>query len=333
VIKQRIWVGAVIVLMGWSWGRAFSMRNRYEAKARQDFTLPREGAHELELRSPAGNIRVVAGDRDQIRVDAEKRVRADRESDAEAFLAQMKIDRRRDGDRWIVEATWPEPRRHDVESPYINFEIQVPRGMSLAARTGGGNMEAEGIGEARLRTGGGNVTAREVSGLLDVNTGGGNIETTGGRDAQLHTGGGNISARSVEGRLKAHTGGGNIEVQGSVGPVEVDTGGGNITIRRAESPVKATTGAGNVEVEVARARGAAQVELGTGAGDLMLHLPEGVDARVEADTGLGRVDIEPSTNARFNRGRTHAEAVLGDGRGSVRLHTGVGGVRVRLAGR
>jgi DUF4097 and DUF4098 domain-containing protein YvlB len=147
----------------------------------------------------------------------------------------------------------------------------------------------------------------------------------------LETGGGNIDIRGAEHSVKAHTGGGNIAVEGRTGPVEVHTGGGNISISQAESPVKASTGSGNIEVTVARASGALQVELGTGAGEVALRLPEGASARLVAETGQGQVHLEPSTGARFNQSRTRVEAVLGDGQGSVRLHTGSGGVHIRLA--
>jgi hypothetical protein len=295
--------------------RLLAARSHPERTRTEEWTLSREGASDLRLRSAAGNVRVMAGDGERIRVTAVKKVRAAEEARASAFLERMRVDRRRDGDRWLVETSWPEPRAHDVESPRVNFEIRLPRSMRVEAQTGGGNMEATGIQEAHLRTNGGNIDATGIHG------------------ARLHTNGGNVSARDIRGRLDAYTGGGNIRVDGCEGPVAANTGGGNIEIRPAHSPVKATTGGGNIDVEVARAGGAVQVELGTGAGNIELRLPENVSGRLEAGTGTGRVEMDPPAGARVNKSRTHLETVLGDGQGSVRLRTGSGNVRIRLAGR
>jgi DUF4097 and DUF4098 domain-containing protein YvlB len=112
--------------------------------------------------------------------------------------------------------------------------------------------------------------------------------------------------------------------------VDAHTGSGNIEIRRADSPVKAITGSGNVEVEIARSSGAAQVDLGTGAGNLELLLPNDVSARVEANTNMGSVQLEPVAGGHYNRSHNHVQAVLGEGQGSVRLRTGVGNIDIHL---
>jgi DUF4097 and DUF4098 domain-containing protein YvlB len=306
--------------------------NRFEAKDDQQFTVSREGANGLELRTGGGNVQVVGVEGDQLQIHAARKVRADREADARAFLEQMRIERRRDGDQWVVEATWPDARSHHVESPSVSFEVRLPRGMRLESRTGGGNVEVSGTGETRLNTGGGNVQLRTIGGALNVNTGGGNIslaECEG--PVELHTGGGNIDIREARGSVHAQTGGGNIQVEGRSGAVQVNTGGGNIRIHQAQSPVKANTGGGNIQATVVNGSGPVQIDLGTGAGELDLNLPEGASARVEADTGLGSVQLDPAGAARYSRGHSHMEAVLGDGQGSVHLRTGAGGIRVRLA--
>jgi hypothetical protein len=74
------------------------------------------------------------------------------------------------------------------------------------------------------------------------------------------------------------------------------------------------------------------VDLGTGAGEIELSMPENMSARLEASTNLGHVDLQPAGGAQFNRSHSHVEATLGEGQGSVRLHTGVGGIRIRRGG-
>src|SRR5207249_2774934 len=97
----------------------------FEAKTSEEWSLPREGAGELFLRTPAGNLRVIADESDQLQIRAAKQARAAQESSAQAFLALMKIERRRDGDRWLIEASWPEVKLHDVQSPHASFDVTL----------------------------------------------------------------------------------------------------------------------------------------------------------------------------------------------------------------
>jgi len=83
-------------------------------------------------------------------------------------------------------------------------------------------------------------------------------------------------------------------------------------------------------VEVTRTGGTAQVELGTGAGDIDRRLPQDASARLVASTNLGRVDLDPAAGARYNGGPGHLESMLGDGRGSVGLRTGKRDIPIHL---
>src|SRR5262249_18599487 len=142
----------------------------FKATASEEYTLPREGATELSVRTSNGAIQVTAAEGDTLRIHAVKEVRASTQEAADAFLPLMQIERRRDGGRWVVEATWPEPRAHHVESPHVGFEIQVPREMRLEARSSNGRIEAAGVVEARLRTSNGEIRARDVAERLEAHT-------------------------------------------------------------------------------------------------------------------------------------------------------------------
>jgi putative adhesin len=334
MFTRRCAIAAFVLLAAWSFGRGEARSNRPEVEAVQEWTLERQGADGLRLRTRGGNIEVVGDGGDRLQIRAVKKARAADDTDARAFLDEMRIERRRDGDQWVVEANWPDLKPRHLQSASVSFQVHVPRGMRLDTQTGGGNLDVRGAGDSRLRTGGGNVQLRDLSGGAEVHTGGGNVGVDGcAGTLALETGGGNVDIRGARRSVKAHTGGGNIDVNGGDGPVEVQTGGGNIGIERAASPVKATTGGGNIEVNVARADGPVQVELGTGSGNVTLRLPENASAQLLAQTGSGQVLMEPPTNARFNKDHSRVEATLGDGRGAVRVRTGSGGIHVRLASR
>jgi hypothetical protein len=275
-------------------GRASSAPEPQEATKRERWTLPREDARDLQVSTKAGGIVVVAGEQDQIQIAAVKSVRAAERAEAEAFLERITVARRREGGRWVVEATWPVPRPRGVSSTWVSFEIRVPPAMGLQAKTGAGNLEATGTAETLLAAGAGSVTAR-----------------------------------TVRGGLNAHTGAGNITVEGCAGPVEASAGAGSLRIVGAQGKLKASTGAGEIDAAVS-GEGAPEVALEAGAGEIRLRLPEKVSARVVGQTGVGQVEMAPGTGARYNTARTRVEATLGAGQGTIRLHTGTGGIRIRL---
>jgi uncharacterized protein YjbI with pentapeptide repeats len=118
--------------------------DEFEAKASEEWALPRDGASTLQLRSQGAHIRsgirLAPAEGDQLQIRVVKQARAESETEAQARLAEMRVERRRDGDAWVVEASWPyKPHeRRAGRNSYsgdddrkITFEIRLPRGMRL----------------------------------------------------------------------------------------------------------------------------------------------------------------------------------------------------------
>jgi hypothetical protein len=316
-----------------SQGTHSAMGSQQQHRKTEEFSVAREGARELRLKNPGGNLRFRAGEEGRIRVVAEKRVQSDDAREAEALLGQMTLSRRREGDRWIFEATWPKQQNGRRSSAHVNWEVWLPREMRLDAQTGGGNVEAEELAAARLQTGGGNVAVKRVAGALDLQTGGGNVSVQDAGETRVHTGGGNISASTIRGPLSLDTGGGNLEIERCAGAVNARTGGGNVELRGARGEVVVRTGAGNVHAEIDSDDRPTKAELNTGSGNIELRLLGSANAEVRAETGNGRVSLQPADGARFNSDRTRMETRLGGGAGSIRLNTGSGSVRIQLGSR
>src|SRR5260370_36498363 len=95
----------LLVLAAYGHGESGSAQRSVEAQ--EQWALPREGASGLDLRTQAGSIHVIGADEDKLQVHAIKSARADREEEAQAFLRDMKLERRRGGDHRGVEATGP----------------------------------------------------------------------------------------------------------------------------------------------------------------------------------------------------------------------------------
>jgi hypothetical protein len=141
---------------------------------------------------------------------------------------------------------------------------------------------------------------------------------------------------TVASDINAHTGGGNVKLDLTdmrISHVSADTGGGNLEVllpdHAANLAVSARTGGGNVSVDIGDAMtGSNTVEATSGAGNVELHVPEDIPARVHAASGLGKVAVEE----RFSRidHSTYQSPGYEDAinRVDITLKTGAGNVTV-----
>jgi DUF4097 and DUF4098 domain-containing protein YvlB len=70
-----------------------------------------------------------------------------------------------------------------------------------------------------------------------------------------------------------------------------------------------------------------RIDIDTGSGNVTLVVPESFGAQVEVETGSGDIDLGFPVQARRLE-RDHFVGTIGDGRGSVTIGTGSGGVRL-----
>ncbi len=295
-----------------------------EITTTESWSLPREGAGGLQVRTPAGDVQAEAEETPEIRVEVVRRVRAGDEAAGRAFLERMALERARDGEQWVVQASWPEPRKHAVEAASASFRVRLPAGMKLEAASGHGNLQASGVAAAQLRTGAGDCIARDIAGSVDARSGHGRIqiETCGGA-VEGETGSGDIRVHGVGGRVRVATGHGSIEVQDCAGPAEIETKAGEARVERVPERVEVTSGHGRIEVaEVAEAK------LRTGSGDVVAR---DVDGRLEARSGHGRIEVERcggSVEVETGSG----DLLLREVAGTVHATTGHGRVQVEETG-
>ncbi len=100
--------------------------------------------------------------------------------------------------------------------------------------------------------------------------------------------------------LNVHTDGGNVKLDlagMAITHLLVDTAGGNMDVvlpaKAANLNVVAKTGGGNVNVELGKdTTGRNAVNAGSGGGNVVVCLPDGIAARIQASTGLGKVMID-----------------------------------------
>jgi cell wall-active antibiotic response 4TMS protein YvqF len=138
--------------------------------------------------------------------------------------------------------------------------------------------------------------------------------------------------------LTAHSDGGNIKLNLAgvyITRLAVDTGGGNIDValpdNAANLNITAKTGAGNVTVDIGWGTlGSNIVDAASGAGNVEVHIPSGVAARIHASTGLGKAIVDPRFSAidkntyqssDFEGAANRVELTVNSGAGNVVVNT------------
>lgn len=136
--------------------------------------------------------------------------------------------------------------------------------------------------------------------------------------------------------IRVHSGGGNIEID--LGGMEIthlsaDTGGGNMDLILPESAdsldVAARTGGGNVTIAIGSdITGSNIVDAHSGAGNVTIHAPRGLAARIHADSGLGNVIVDPLFSKIDDELYQSPDYESADNRIEITAHSGAGNVSV-----
>ncbi len=134
----------------------------------------------------------------------------------------------------------------------IDYVVTVPRGTSVKADSGSGDLNITGLGAPlKASTGSGNVYANELTGDVALSTGSGDIQAwmNGAHYTKAETGSGTIRLEGLTGGLYAQTGSGDITIGGKPGDNwKLETGSGSVTLNTGHSGynLDASTGSGDV---------------------------------------------------------------------------------------
>jgi hypothetical protein len=159
-----------------------------------------------------------------------------------------------------------------------------------------------------------------------------NVPTKARIDAS--TGDGRVYVRDVEGDLVARTGDGSIHLERVNGAIEASSGDGSITVDGQIQRLKARSGDGRVRVHAVGAAPTGDWSLSTGDGSVVLEVPDGFGAELDARTGDGHVEVQDVQFDRTSeeRSRRVARGRIGNGGSKVTIRSGDGSIVVRRAG-
>jgi hypothetical protein len=240
----------------------------------KNFTVQPGG--NLKVRTSGGEIKVLTGPGDTVKVTATERIHADSEARADELLQDLELTIEQSGNDITAIAKYERSGGwHFGNWPPVNvsFTVVVPAKFNVDLGTSGGDIALQSInGRAHLRTSGGNLKIDRVEGEVDGSTSGGDIvlnegtanvrlSTSGGNihvdraggEADLSTSGGDIVINSVQGRLTASTSGGNVKanIKGPLkGDCKLTTSGGEVSVsvdKDAAFDLKARTSGGEVD--------------------------------------------------------------------------------------
>jgi DUF4097 and DUF4098 domain-containing protein YvlB len=283
-----------------------------------------DGRETIAVVYPADKIRYALGkgdSRTQLRVREDGTFGDNDEWDDHGH--RHRHDERRDG-RHVTIAN-----DTDGLDAHADLTVQVPAGRRVSLYLAVGRVTVSNVsGDLRIDASSSPVNATGVKGSLSIDVGSGSVQV-GQIDGELNvdTGSGEVKASQIKGRLSIDTGSGDVtgtDLEGD--EVSIDTGSGEITLTTLRSPkVSLETGSGRVSADLQDAIHDLAVE--TGSGDIAIRAPATLGAEVEIETSSG--DIETDFPLQVTRqGRDHLTGRIGDGKGSIAIETGSGGVKL-----
>lgn len=136
--------------------------------------------------------------------------------------------------------------------------------------------------------------------------------------------------------LTAHSDGGNVKLNlagMAVTCLSAETGGGNMDVVLPDSAanlhIAAKTGAGNVTVEIGRGTtGTNTVNANSGAGNVVVHVPSDMAAKIHATSGLGKVIVDSRFSQNDRNTYQSPNYVGAANKVEITVHSGAGNVSV-----
>jgi hypothetical protein len=249
---------------------------------------------DLTLTTFDGAIDIRGWDRSEVRIEVEKR------GSEKAMLDQIEVTAEQKGNQISLEARRPESKKYafgmlETVSRRAKLTASVPSGSNLTLSTGNGNITIERVkGRIELRTGDGTINGLDISG-----------------DISARTDDGNVRMESIDGRCDIVTGDGSVTVGGRLDLLRARTGDGSLTLKiQPASRVSETW------------------SLQTDDGNIVMYLPENLDAQVDAETGSGSAKADSAIFARadLDHERRALRGILGSGGHILRLRTSDGSI-------
>ncbi len=220
----------------------------------------------------------------------------------------------------------------DGLAAHADMRILVPAGRTVAVHLAVGKVTASNVeGNLTIDVASADVEVSGTRGSLNLDLGSGNVSVSDADgDVLLDAGSGDLTLSEIRGgKLELDTGSGTITGTGiSADRVILDAGSGDIRLTGVASR-DLTLDTGSGEVDIALTTDVDRLSLDSGSGDVTIRAPSNLGARVDIETGSGRVSGDLISGL-LGRGEEedddHVTGTIGDGQGTITVDTGSGDV-------
>ncbi|NIR51801.1 DUF4097 domain-containing protein [candidate division KSB1 bacterium] len=176
--KHVFTIASLICVAVFSTLSAGTLREHFD----ETYRLDKGGT--LLLSNTNGSITVESWDRNEVRIEAEKRVKARDRRLAEEVMEELKIDIRHKNDYIEIDTKIPKRRRGFLDSFFgdnvsvsVQYRLKVPSEVSLDISTVNGPVEvSEVTGKMEVRSTNGRIEIQESKGSIRAKTTNGGIE-------------------------------------------------------------------------------------------------------------------------------------------------------------
>jgi hypothetical protein len=197
-------------------------------KDRFDRTVPLRSGSEVRLTNANGGVTFEAWDRAEVRIEAEKQVKAGSDEAARKLMSQIRIEVADTPSGLRIDTHFPRREEGGILAQLFNggggvnlevtYKIHVPRQVALDVEGSNGGIAVTGTrGNAHLRTSNGGLTVRQVAGDLTLATSNGGITVA--RSA------GSVKAETTNGAIDAEL----TEI--STGDLSLESTNGGVAVR------------------------------------------------------------------------------------------------------
>ena len=259
-----------------------------------------DGDGAVDVTHVSGDVRVVTGRGNEMRVDAVKRVRHRDPEEAKRLLDALRVDVTQVGNRLEVRTVYPRMNGNRGWSGSVDYTVTVPQNATVSAKTVSGDVSVTGVrGEVRAETVSGDVDVSDTPNLAVAKTVSGDVRA---RDIAAAT----LTLSTVSGTVVASA----LKVR----TLEAGSVSGNLRLSDLQvERLTAKTLSGDIEFEGSLARGG-RYEFHAHSGNVRLLLPantSGFELDASTFNGTVRTDFPVTLRPASSEGRRPNRAIRG----------------------
>ena len=251
----------------------------------QTYKVGADGA--LDLSQIAGDVRVITGRNNEIKVDAIKRVRHRNAEEGKRLLTQLRVEVTQVGNRIEVRTIYPRTSGRGL-SAEVDYTVVVPQSAAVSVKTISGDLSVTGVhGEVRAESTSGNVDVTGTPNLVVAKTISGDVRAKDISATTLTLG--TVSGSVIASALKVRA----LECGSISGDVQLS----GLQVER----LTAKTINGDIDFDGILARGG-RYEFNAHSGDVRLVLANVSGFELDASTFSGSIRSDFPVTLRSNPG-------------------------------